>query len=128
MTLDSSAVIAVLFRELQHDLLRAKMLQAERLMIGAPTVFESAMVAARMFDARGLDLLAHFLSDLEVEVCSFDDRHWRAATDAFLRYGKGRHPARLNLGDCMTYATARVADLPLLFTGQDFAQTDLAVA
>jgi ribonuclease VapC len=50
------------------------------------------------------------------------------ATKAFTRYGKGRHPARLNYGDCMTYATASVAGQSLLFTGNDFAQTDIPPA
>ncbi len=52
--------------------------------------------------------------------------HYDLAVDAFQRYGKGRHPASLNFGDCLTYAVARIAGLPLLFTGDDFARTDLA--
>jgi len=60
-----------------------------------------------------------------VIVIPFGTDHWTAAHDAFLRFGKGRHPARLNLGDCMTYATAKLAGEPLLCLGNDFAQTDL---
>jgi ribonuclease VapC len=58
-------------------------------------------------------------------VIPFDDRHWSVAAEAFIRYGKGRHPARLNYGDCMAYATAKVAGAPLLFVGDDFAKTDI---
>jgi ribonuclease VapC len=58
-------------------------------------------------------------------VLSFGDAHWRIAQSAFVRYGKGRHPAALNFGDCLTYATAYVAGEPLLCVGNDFAQTDL---
>jgi len=61
-------------------------------------------------------------------VAPFNGRHSELAALAFLRYGKGRHPARLNYGDCMTYATARLADEPLLFVGEDFSKTDLRVA
>ncbi len=55
----------------------------------------------------------------------FGDRHWREAFHGFLRYGKGRHPASLNFGDCMTYATAKLAAQPLLSVGRDFEKTDL---
>jgi ribonuclease VapC len=86
------------------------------------------MVALGRFRAEGEALVEQFLDDLKVEVLPFDGRHWRAATDAFIRYGKGRHPAGLNFGDCMSYAAARVADEPLLFTGNDFAKTDIPPA
>jgi ribonuclease VapC len=56
------------------------------------------------------------------------EQHLSAAVSGLCEFGKGRHPARLNHGDCMTYATARVADQPLLFTGNDFARTDIAPA
>ncbi len=58
----------------------------------------------------------------------FEDRHWGAAAEAFIVYGKGRHPAALNFGDCMTYATARLSGNPLLFVGEDFAKTDIPSA
>lgn len=62
------------------------------------------------------------------EEMPFDEPHATTATEAFIGFGKGRHPARLNYGDCMTYATARRADRPLLYTGDDFAQTDIQPA
>jgi len=86
------------------------------------------MVSIGRFGAEGEELLAQFLRDLEVEIRSFEERHWRMATTAFDRYGKGRHPATLNFGDCMSYAAARVAGEPLLFTGNDFAKTDIPPA
>ncbi len=73
-------------------------------------------------------LVARFRDQWNVEVVPFDARHQRAASDAFARYGKGRHPAKLNFGDCMTYATARLAEMPLLFTGEDFRRTDVTPA
>jgi ribonuclease VapC len=78
--------------------------------------------------ANGLAALALFLAKNEVTTVPFDDSHRRLATAAFVRYGKGRHSAALNYGDCMTYATARLSGAPLLFVGEDFAKTDLAAA
>jgi ribonuclease VapC len=128
MILDSSAVIAVLREELGHESLASKLDGAPALAIGSPTVFETGMVAIGRFGTEGRALVGRFLEDWEVEIVPFDARHWRVAIDAFARYGKGRHPAALNYGDCMTYATARLAELPLLFTGDDFTRTDIAVA
>jgi ribonuclease VapC len=74
-------------------------------------------------DAR--PLLNEFLRDAEVEIVPFTGEHADAATSAFLRYGKGRHPAGLNFGDAMACAIARVSGFPLLYLGDDFAKTDL---
>lgn len=128
MILDSSAVIAILLREKRHDDLEEVLASASAVAIGAPTLLETSMVATRLVDRRGGDLLARFLEGWEVEVVPFGKRHWRVAADAFARYGKGRHPAALNYGDCMTYASARLAEMPLLFVGDDFLKTDIVPA
>jgi ribonuclease VapC len=73
-------------------------------------------------------LLSRFLEEEDIVTIPFGENHWKVAADAFIRYGKGRHPAKLNYGDCMTYSIAKVADEPLLFVGDDFAKTDVAVA
>lgn len=96
--------------------------------IGAPTLVETDMVMLGRFDLRGGGLVAQFLEENHVIVVPFELEHRHLAAEAFVRYGKGRHPAKLNYGDCMTYATAYVADQPLLFTGKDFGKTDLASA
>ena len=79
---------------------------------------------------RGEPVLA--LKDLlratEAEVIPFTEDHGRAALNAYLRFGKGRHPAALNFGDCLCYATASVARQPLLYVGEDFSQTDIQKA
>jgi ribonuclease VapC len=126
--LDSSAVVSLLRGEEGHRRLHAKLEDADVLAIGAPTLVEIGMVANSRFGESGRSLVTEFLEYWDVEVTPFDGRHWRAAFDAFLRYGKGRHPAGLNYGDCLTYATARVAELPLLFVGDDFAKTDVIPA
>jgi ribonuclease VapC len=128
LILDSSAILSVLFEEEGRDRVVDAIGAADLLAIGAPTLFETGMVAVGAFDLHGRALVAQFLERWNVLVIPFDQRHWQVAADAFVRYGKGRHPARLNYGDCMTYATARVVDEPLLFTGDDFARTDLAAA
>jgi ribonuclease VapC len=89
----------------------------------------SAVVAIVLFaqlqrDARSL--LARFLSEASIAIVPFGESHYGAAVDAWLRYGKGRHPAALNFGDCLSYAVARLGNEPLLFVGDDFAQTDIA--
>jgi uncharacterized protein with PIN domain len=73
-------------------------------------------------------LLARFLQEAKIEVVALGAEHWTVAADAYLAYGKGRHRAGLNLGDCMTYAVAKLAGEPLLCLGDDFPATDLKVA
>jgi uncharacterized protein with PIN domain len=68
------------------------------------------------------------LDSMRAEIVPFGSEHFEIALNAFLRYGKGRHPARLNFGDCMSYAVASLAGLPLLYTGTDFTKTDIQTA
>lgn len=68
------------------------------------------------------------MQELSIDVLPFGEAHWAVALDAWLRFGKGRHRAALSLGDCLAFATARVAGRPLLCTGRDFAKTDLELA
>ena len=128
MIVDSSAVVAVLKREPRQEEMAIKLEEAEIVAIGAPTLFETGIVTIGALGERGRGLIAQFLESFEVEVLPFGRSHWEVAAEAFLRYGKGRHPAALNFGDCMTYATARLAQKPLLFVGNDFAQTDIQAA
>jgi ribonuclease VapC len=128
LILDSSSVVSVLFKERGHERLAEAMAGAGDLGIGAPTLVETGMVMIGCMGLGARGLLARFLEQRRVLVIPFDDRHWNAAAQAFIRYGKGRHPAALNYGDCMTYATARIAGAPLLYAGEDFAKTDLCSA
>ena len=127
MILDTSAVVSVLREEQGSDRLEGTIERAHSLAIGAPTLLETALVLmARM--TTGREIVDRFVRDRDVEVIPFDDLHRREATTAFERFGKGRHPAALNFGDCMTYATARLAGEPLLCRGEDFGLTDLELA
>jgi ribonuclease VapC len=128
LILDSSAVISVLRAEQGCGPLEDAIDAAPDIGIGAPTLFETAMVLTIRLGETGPLALSGFLRENGVELIPFDERHADLAAAAFARFGKGRHPARLNYGDCMTYATARLAGRPLLFIGDDFRHTDLAPA
>jgi ribonuclease VapC len=91
-------------------------------------MFEAQLVMVNKVGKVGRRLTDEFADTFGVERIGFGEPHLRVAIEAHLRYGKGRHPAKLNFGDCMSYATARVADKPLLFVGNDFARTDIDVA
>lgn len=125
MILDSSAIVAIFFQEAGYDALLAKLMAAQEVGIGAPTLVECGIVlSARLNqDARGL--LARFMEEAAVTLIPFTETHYSTALGSWLNYGKGRHPAGLNFGDCMAYAMAKVSDLPLLCIGEDFPQTDL---
>jgi ribonuclease VapC len=128
LILDSSAVVAVLREEPGYAEIERSMQTADRLEIGAPTLVECVVVMGRVEGEVGVEAVFDLLRRVEIEVLSFDEPHAEVAGEAFLDFGKGRHPARLNYGDCMTYATAQRADRPLLVTGEDFAQTDIHAA
>lgn len=104
------------------------MKRADEVAIGAPTLVEATVVLVGRFDVPGHTALSSFLQERDVVTIPFDNRHWYAAEEAFIRFGKGRHAAGLNLGDCMSYATARITKEPLLFVGNDFAKTDIPPA
>jgi ribonuclease VapC len=128
MILDSSAIVAILFQESGYEAVLDKLVTAVEVGIGAPTLVECSIVlSARLNqDARGL--LARFLEEANVTIVPFTDAHYGTAAGAWLKYGKGRHPAGLNFGDCLTYAIAKLTVMPLLCVGDDFAQTDLPLA
>jgi ribonuclease VapC len=127
MILDSSAILAILLAEPGSERLIRVVADAPLVAVGAPTLVESAIVLSSRLGRDARPLLNDFLREAGVEIIPFTPDHYDLAVDAFLRYGKGRHPAALNFGDCLTYAIARVAALPLLFTGDDFAHANLTV-
>ena len=127
MILDSSVLLAVIFREPGHEELLATIRDAEIVAAGAPTLTETAIVLEARLGDRAPGLLERLLDELGVQEISFGSVHWREALEAFRLFGRGRHPAALNFGDCMTYATARLTGEPLLCVGEDFPRTDLAL-
>lgn len=128
MTLDSPAIVAVVCREAGFEVLLGKMARARVIIIGAPTLAETNVVLTLKLGHDAGAVVDQFLAEIQALVVPFTREHLSAFCEAFLRYGKGRHPARLNLGDCVTYAIAKVSGMPVLFTGGDFTLTDLLAA
>jgi len=125
MVLDSSAIVAIHLKEPGYERLLAAIEQAEVVAVGVPTLLETVMVLTSRLGQDGRPVLFAFLRRVEAEVVAFHEAHLDAATTAFLRFGRGRHPAGLNFGDCLAYAVAAVGGQPLLCTGEDFARTDI---
>jgi ribonuclease VapC len=125
---DSSAVVAVLLRQPGYEPLLDALARTRGTGIGAPSLVETGIVLAARLGIPGKTLLARFVDEAGLAVIPLTADHWPVAVDAFLRFGKGRHPAALNFGDCLTYAVSRLAGEPLLCLGNDFAQTDLRLA
>jgi ribonuclease VapC len=121
---DTSALVAVVLGEGDAEHFLAALRSA--LVTISSVSFREALIvteARQGPDAgRDLELLVTGVVD---RIAPVDEAHARAATAAWRRFGKGRHPAGLNLGDCFAYATASLANLPRLFTGNDFTQTDV---
>ena len=128
MIVDSSAILSLVVREPESERILTTLTDATALATGAPTLTESSLVIRGRLDIDPLPILDRFLRDFQVSVVSFGEAHWREASDAFARYGKGRHPAALNFGDCMSYAVAKLSGAPLLFVGDDFGKTDIVSA
>ena len=128
MVLNTSAIVAIHLREPGHERLIDRIDVAEVVVVGVPTLLETAMVLTARLGQDARPMIFAFLRRLEAEVVPFNEEHLDAAITAFIRFGRGRHPAALNFGDCMSYAVASVAGMPLLFTGEDFSRTDIAQA
>lgn len=128
MILDTSAILAIVRREPGFEELVGKLEGASAIGIGTPTLVETGIVLGARFPFDPSAILERFLVDFEVAAIPFGDDHWREAVDAYRRFGRTRHAANLNFGDCMTYAVARLSGEPLLFVGDDFSKTDLETA
>lgn len=129
VAVDTSALVAVALDEPECDrIIEALVAPSVRAGIGAPTLVELGMVITSRLGADGRPVVAGMLGEFDIGVIPFADEHWRVAVGAFTRFGRGRHPAALNFGDCLTYAIARVAEAPLLFVGEEFTHTDLVAA
>jgi ribonuclease VapC len=128
MVLDTSALVAIMMLEPGYAELLAKIESAPVVGIGTPTLLECLIVLTRRLDGDPTPVLRALLRELAVEVIPFTEEHSLTALTAYLNFGKSRHRAALNFGDCASYAVARVADEPLLYVGKDFAKTDIIAA
>jgi ribonuclease VapC len=127
MVIDSSAIIAILRLEPELEKF-AKAISSDPVrLLSAATMVEIGILLIARSDSAYL-AFEQLVAEIEIEIVPVDEQQSRIALDAFRRYGKGRHPARLNYGDCCTYALAKLSGEPLLFKGNDFSQTDILKA
>jgi ribonuclease VapC len=128
MILDTSAILAVFLKEPGYEAVLEALVAADAVGIGAPTLAEAGIVLEARFGERAVVWLQQFAEEFRLTEIPFGALHRREAVAAYVRYGRGRHKAGLNYGDCLTYAVARLAGQQLLCVGSDFALTDLELA
>lgn len=128
MVVDTSAIAAVLFMEDDAEIYAEALAGAQKCFLSAVTRVETAFVIEGRRGDAGRAVLEAFLEALDPEIIPVDPQQADLAIAAFRAYGKGRHPAGLNIGDCFSYALAKALDEPLLFKGNDFGQTDIRPA
>jgi ribonuclease VapC len=125
VVVDTSALVALLLGEPHAAAIAAAFESAGPAVISAATLVEATIVVESRLGADGVVRLDQLLRTAEVAAVAVDEAQARAAADAWRAFGKGRHPAALNLGDCFTYALAQVRAEPVLCVGNDFARTDI---
>jgi ribonuclease VapC len=128
MIVDTSALVSILDQEAEVERLARAIAAASERMLSAANLVETGIVMqVRRGDeaARDLDLL---LAKLKIDIIPVSGKQANLARKAFQHYGRGRHPAKLNFGDCFAYALAKDSSAPLLFKGNDFSQTDIMIA
>ena len=129
MVIDSSALLAIVFGESDQEIYINAIAEAMRdrsnLYIPASVLVEAGIAAEQRQRGVQLDTLTDWIG---ADVVRLDERLAQIARAAFLQFGRGRHKANLNFGDCMSYATARSLELPLLYKGADFENTDIQSA
>ncbi len=125
IVIDSSPLIAIIKNEHDAETYRSAIATASRIIIGAPTKLEVMMVSGGRFGGTGLLVAQDLLDQNSIETVDWTNSLADIAARAFMRFGKGRHKASLNFGDCMAYALAKSLDAPLLYKGGDFALTDI---
>jgi len=122
---DTSALIAILLNEPEAATLAAAIESQVVRRCSAVSLLEASIVIESRYGANGLSRLDQLVAEALIDIVPFTLRDARSARRAYRRYGKGLHPAGLNFADCIAYALAIDSDKPLLFKGDDFAQTDV---
>jgi ribonuclease VapC len=131
MFVDASAIIAVLANEPELPLMSDKLNAARQVLVSPLAVYEASLGFARILEGNLVTSatgVRDFLAATKARVVPIDDAIGELALDAFRQYGKGRHRAGLNMGDCFSYACAKMHRVPLLFKGDDFIHTDIRIA
>lgn len=125
MIVDSSVLIAILENEPEAPRLIEALINDPVRLISAVSVVETSIVILNCRGETGVVELDKLLEEAEIEVIAVTLEQAALARQAYFRYGKGRHPAKLNFGDCFSYAAALACGEPLLFKGDDFNKTDI---
>ena len=125
MVLDTSALVAILLNEPEIDEFSRLIERDPVRLLSAASFLETAIVVENRFGEAGGQDLDVLIRTAAIDVVPMDARQAEVARSAFRRFGKGRHPAALNFGDCFSYALSQVSGEPLLFKGDDFARTDI---
>jgi ribonuclease VapC len=125
MVIDTSALVAIVLAENDAAWFRDRLLDPEPCRLSAVTSVEAQIVLSSRVGADAVRDLQLLVEGIGASVEPVDSAQAQLAFSCWLRFGKGRHPAGLNLGDCFSYALARVSGEPLLFKGDDFTQTDI---
>lgn len=128
MVIDTSALLAILQGEPERRAFNEAIAAADSVVISVASFVEVSRVIEARYGADGLLDLDRFLQHARIEFAVVDLEQGRLAREAFRRFGKGRHPAGLNFGDCFAYALARALGHPLLYKGEDFSKTDVVAA
>ncbi len=128
MVIDTSAIVAIALNEPEAEAFEQRIADAAICLMSAATVVEAAMVIETRLGERGGSELDLWLHKAGVEIVAFDAEQADHARRAWRRFGKGRHPAGLNFGDCFSYALSAQTQEPLLFKGDDFSKTDIEAA
>jgi len=128
MVIDTSAIVAILLREPDADRFSGCLAEAPHRVMSAVTRVELSFVIEGRYGETGRADLERSLRDARIEIAAATPQQAEIAIDAFRRFGRGRHRAALNIGDCFSYALAKAMDQPLLFEGNDFIHTDVQPA
>ena len=128
MIVDSSAVVSIFLRRPGYERLLERLAAADKAGIGAPTVTEASLELSATTGRDMHPLLSRFLQEFDLSIVPFSEAHYRAAVDAYRRYGGKRHRPGLGFGDCLAFATAALARQPLLAADDRFRSTDLPLA
>ena len=128
MIVDTSAIVAILFNEADARNYAQAIARADSCRVSAATFVETAIVVESQTKDSGSRQVDAFFRRAGITIEPVTEEHAHLARQAFTDYGKGRHPAGLNYGDCFSYALAKATGEPLLFKGKDFAKTDLVAA
>ncbi|MBD2293566.1 type II toxin-antitoxin system VapC family toxin [Anabaena sphaerica FACHB-251] len=126
MVIDTSAIMAIIYGETEELIFMELISDTEECLLSSPSYVEASIVLGTKHGQQGIENLNLLIAALSITIVPFTVEQAQLASEAFLKFGKGRHPAKLNMGDCFSYALAKSTNQPLLFKGNDFIYTDVA--